>query len=131
MAVDPSQIRSWIRTARERAGLTQEKAAQRAGVGLGVVTNSEHKGSMMAENFLTLVITYGAEDALVNQLREWRNGGGEDDTGQGVGPDSPVPHSPLDRLTDSSAAFAPIKTVETVVGKKKEKKPKPGKAKGR
>lgn len=84
MPIEASQIRSWLRLARERAGLTQEGAARRADVLLGVVQNAEQKGSMRAENFLMLVVAYGAEKELVNQLRDWRNAPRQDDGKNGV-----------------------------------------------
>jgi transcriptional regulator with XRE-family HTH domain len=80
--MDRSQIRSWVkawlREQRERAGLSQERAAVRAGVGIGVVRSAEQTGSPPElENFLRLVMAYEAEEALVKRLRDWRNASGE------------------------------------------------------
>lgn len=88
MALSASQIRLFLKVAREATGLTQEKAARRADVGLGVVTNAEQTGSMMAENFLALVIGYGAEEALVNQIRKWRAANGQTVAASGDTPKS-------------------------------------------
>lgn len=93
--MDKSQIRCWagpwLQTMRKRAGLTQEQAAQRSGVSISVVRDVEQTGSPPdLVNFLPLVMAYRAEDALVNQIREWRAAdgqavGGNGDGGQGGG----------------------------------------------
>lgn len=76
--VDKSQIRQWVKVwlkdQRDRTGLSQEKAARRAEVGIGVIRSAEQVGSPPdLLNFLRLVMAYDAEKELVNQIREWRD----------------------------------------------------------
>lgn len=101
MAPTLSQISDFLREARKAAGFKQITAAPAAGVGYGVVTNSEQSGDVMASNFIALVMTYGAEEALVKQIREWRaesrqsNGAATLAANHGKGGTRTLPRAPL------------------------------------
>lgn len=77
MPPSESQISHWLKAARLRAGLTQIQAAQKAGVGYSVVTNSEQTGAIMAVNLIALVLAYDAAEAFMNQLGRWQGASGE------------------------------------------------------
>lgn len=51
----------WLKAMRERADLTQEAAAVRAGVRLGIVQKSEGGRDLRLSNFLALARAYGAK----------------------------------------------------------------------
>lgn len=61
MALDASQIGRWLKQAREAAKLTQHQAAEKSGVGYGVVTSAEQGRDPLATNFLALVKLYNAD----------------------------------------------------------------------
>lgn len=89
--MDKSQIRPWVKVwladQRKRMGLSQEKAAHKAGVGIGVVRSAEQVGSPPdLHHFLSLVLAYEAEGALVNQIREWREASRQPNGGESVAP---------------------------------------------
>ena len=94
LPMDASHFRSWVKTwlrdARVRSGYSQEAAARAARVGIGIIRTAEQTGGPpKLANFLRLVAAYRAEDALVNQIREWRGESGEVAGGSEVAPNAP------------------------------------------
>jgi hypothetical protein len=79
MAQDASQIARFLKGARLMAKppLSQVEATVASGVSYAVVTNAEQTGRVMAEALVALVSAYRAEDLLVKQVREWRDGSGQ------------------------------------------------------
>lgn len=64
---------AWLRERRVAAGYpTQLSTVGKLPVTYGVVTSAEQGRPPELANFLNLVIAYGAEEALVKQIREWR-----------------------------------------------------------
>lgn len=88
MALDESQIRSWLqpwlKAKREAAGMTQDQAIMKSGLTRGVLVSAEQGRVPEVWNFLSLILFYGGEKELVNQLRKWREAGGEGAAGSDV-----------------------------------------------
>jgi transcriptional regulator with XRE-family HTH domain len=123
--MDKSQIRLWVKdwltSMRKRADLSQEAAAREAGISLGVVRSAEQTGSPPdLRHFLLLVMAYGAEQELVNQIREWRRA-----SGQAVEP----PRDKGDPPTGATAKPVPAKikaALGTTPPSAKKSRPKTG-----
>ena len=66
-------VSEWLTAMRKRAGLSQEAAARKADVGIGVVRSAEQQGSPPElPNFLRLVAAYRAERDLADVIRTLR-----------------------------------------------------------